>query len=98
MEKCNCKLCEAREFFTGFDKNGKYTGEVTETPSIYKEVVEIHHILLESGASIALLNRLAELADRLDELDTNLLELHTEAAEPKEYIRQQIDKLRGELY
>ncbi|WNL49473.1 hypothetical protein [Bacillus phage DZ1] len=98
MEKCNCKLCEAREFFTGFDKNGKYTGEVTETPSIYDQLKGAVEKFNKRGCINQLLNSLEEIATRLDKLDTDLLELHTEAAEPREYIRQQIEKLRGELY
>lgn len=97
MEKCNCDLCQRREFFTGFDKNGKYAGEVTETPlSVYDQLTLALTRFNMRGCVNELTVSVAEAMDRIDEIDTALMEMTGDMS--KEEIFKLLTKLRGELY
>ncbi|AVO23057.1 hypothetical protein [Bacillus phage Anath] len=95
MEKCNCNLCERREFFSKFDKNGKYTGE-TETLSIYEELVAIHlEMHKQNVGSLELRNRLVDkVIDRVNKFDNALIRLGAENS----VVYEEVKKLREELY
>lgn len=104
MEKCNCKLCEQREFFTGFDKHGKYTGE-TETrtvKSVYEELISLYgHVGSLGGNNSETLRRISDINDRVDQLDTKLLDLSSKITSYNNggnYILVEIDDIRKELY
>lgn len=92
MEKCNCKYCEAREFFTGFDKNGKYTGEAETRNqlSVYDQLQEAITKFENRGCINSLLAAVKNAMDKIDDIDSELG--HMEDA------HEDIEKLRGELY
>ena len=94
MEKCNCDLCQRREFFSKFDKHGQYTGK-TETLSIYEQVARLRTNLENAGnVDPSLLGELEEIATRIDKFDNALIRFGAKDLE----IYEKVKKLREELY
>lgn len=70
---CNCNTCENREFFSAFTGEGKLKDDFMEnrSPSIYSQLDELHRQL----NSTRQMNKLAEVMDRINALDTYLMEI-----------------------
>lgn len=106
---CNCKLCNAREFFqdvTYHDGRYVYSNtevdievEVEKPTSLYDRLCELSKELDRYGAPAKFIQEVNDLAELADDIDSEIIKLKGEClSESREYTCSELGEISKKLF